>query len=80
MKCTREYNGVRCGGDILMEMELAYIGYRPRYFCSLCSREFDENGRELVPVMVTARPSYDWMKAVPRPEKYRSKVMHRNNW
>jgi len=74
MKCPRN-----CGGDILQETVLGLHGYKPRYFCSLCSREFDENGRELVPVLA-GRPSYDWMKAVPRPEKYRSKVMHRSRW
>jgi len=43
-------------------------------------REFDESGRELVPVVVTGKPMYPWMNAVPRPGKYRSKVMHRSRW
>ena len=68
MKCPRP----NCGGEILKEYD--------RNVCHLCAHHFDDQGREMLPVLSIGKPMYPWSKAVPRPERFKSKVLYRRNW
>lgn len=66
MRCTN------CGGIILTNYG--------ENTCLMCAHPFDEQGRELVPVIATEKPQYNKVGYRGRQGKYRQKVIYRKNW